>query len=76
MSYVYPHFGYPLNIVTHNDTLFYFAMWLGFCKLNSISQSFSTPSHLEFDRQSEIANKAILTILRAKQLEHASAKNF
>ena len=67
ISYVYPHFGYPLNIVTDNDTLFYSTVWLGFCKLNSISQLFSTPDHPESDGQSEIANKAILTILRAKQ---------
>jgi len=73
MSHVYPHFGYPLDIVTDNDMLFHSAVWSGFCKLNSISQSFSTPYHPESDGQSEIANKAILTILRAKQLEHGGS---
>jgi len=70
MSHVYPHFGYPLDIVTDNDTLFHSMVWSGFCRLNSISQSFSTPYHPESDGQSEIAIKAILTILRTKQLEH------
>jgi len=73
MSRVYQHFGYPLDIVTDNDTLFYSTVWSGFCKLNSISQSFSTLYYPESDGQSEIANKAILTILRAKQLEHGSS---
>jgi len=73
MSHIYPHFGYPLDIVTYNDPLFHSAVWSGFCKLNSISQSFSTPYHPESDGQSEIANKAILTILRAKQLEHGGS---
>jgi len=73
MSHVYPHLGYPLDIVTDNNTLFHSAVWSGFCKLNSISQSFSTPYHHESDGQSEIANKAILTILRAKQLKHGGS---
>jgi hypothetical protein len=73
MFLVYPHFGYPLDIVTDNDTLFHSQVWAGFCKLNSINQSFSTPYHPESDGQSEIANKAILAILRAKQLEHGGS---
>jgi len=73
MSHVHQHFGYPLDIVTNNDTLLHSAVWSGFCKLNSISQSLSTPYHPESDGQSEIANKAILTILRAKQLEHGGS---
>jgi len=73
MSHIYPHFGYPLDIVTDNDIFFHSAVWSGFCKLNSISQSFSTPYHREPSGQSEIANKAILTMLRAKQLEHGSS---
>jgi len=73
MSHVYLHFGYPLDIVTDNNTLFHSVVWSGFCKLNSISQSFSTLYHPESDGQSEIANKAILTTLRAKKLEHGGS---
>jgi len=73
MSHVCPHYGYPLDIITDHDTLFHSAGWSGFCKLNSISQSFSIPYHPKSDSQSEIANKAILTILRAKQLEHGGS---
>jgi len=62
-----------LDIVTDNDTFFHSAVWSGFCKLNSISQSFSTLYYRESDGQSEIANKHILTILRAKQLEHGGS---
>jgi len=73
ISHVYPHFGYCLDIVTDNHTVFHSAVWSGFCKLNSISQSFFTPYHPECDGQSEIANKAILTILGVKQLQHGGS---
>jgi len=73
MSHVYQHFGYLLYIVTDNDTLFHSAVWSGFCKLNSIFQSFSTPYHPQSDGQSEIANMVILTIFRAKQVEHGGS---
>jgi len=74
MSHVYPHFGYLLHIVTDNDMLFHSVVWSGFCKLNSISQPFSTSYHPVSDGQSEIVKKAILTILRAKQLEHGGSR--
>jgi len=70
MSYVYPYFRYPLDIVTVNNRFFHSVVYSGFCKLNSISQSFSSSYHSESDNQSKIANKAILTILKAKQLEY------
>jgi len=73
MTHIYPHFGYLLDIVTDNDTLFHFMVWSGFCKLNFMSHTFSTSYHPEFNSQSEIANKPILTILRAKQLKHGSS---
>ena len=73
MSHEYLHFRYPLNIVIVNNTIFHSTVWLGFCKLNCISPSFSTPNHSESDGQLKIANEAILTILRAKQLEYGSS---
>jgi len=73
MSHVYQHFGYLLDKVTDIDRLFHSTVWSGFCKLKSICESFSTLYHPESDGQSEIANKAILTILRAKQLQHGGS---
>jgi len=73
MCHVYPHFGYPLDIVIDNNTLFHSMVRSGFYKLNSISQLFSTLYYPESEGQSEIANKAILNNLRAKQLEHGGS---
>jgi len=66
---IYPFFDLPQDIVTNKDVLFTSLDWKKFCTQNNISQSMSSTSHPETDRQSEIANKAIIAILRAKLLE-------
>jgi len=65
---VYPFFGLPQDIVTDRDVLFTLVAWKRFCTINSISQSMSSAYYPETDGQCEIANKAIITILRSKLL--------
>jgi len=66
---IYPFFGLPQDIVTDRDVLFTSLDWKKFCTQNNISQSMSSAYHPEIDGQSEIANKSIIAILRAKLLE-------
>ena len=66
METVYPIFSLPMDVVTDQDPLFCSHIWTHFCKTNEIQQSMSTAFHPESDDQTPIANKAILTILRAK----------
>jgi len=65
----YPFFGLPQDIVIDRDVLFTSLIWKKFCIENNISQSMSSAYHPEIDRQSEIANKSIITILHSKLLE-------
>jgi len=51
------------------DVLFTSKDWTNFCTVNNISQSMSSAYHPETVGQSEIANKSIIAILRAKLLE-------
>jgi len=66
---IYPFFGLPQDIVTDREILFTSLDWKKFCTQNNISQLLSFAYHPETDRQSEIANKSIIVLLRAKLLE-------
>jgi transposase InsO family protein len=69
MERVYPIFGLPMDIVTDQDPLFRSHIWTHFCKTHEIQQSMSTAYHPESDGQTEIANKAVLAILRGKLID-------
>jgi len=66
MEKVHPIFGLSMDVVTEQDPRFHSHIRSHFCKTNTIQPSMSTDYHPESDGQTEIANKAILAILRAK----------
>jgi len=66
---IYSFFGLPQDIVTNRNVLFTSLDWKKFCTQNNISQSMSSAYHPKTDRQSKIANKSIIAILRAKLLQ-------
>jgi len=66
---IYPFFGLLQDIITDRDILFTSMASKRFCTVNNISQSMSSAYHPKTDRQSEIANKSIITILHSKLLE-------
>jgi len=66
---IYSFFGLPQDLVNDRDILFTSLDWKKFCTQNNISQSIFSTYHPETDGPSEIANKSILSILRAKLLE-------
>src|SRR5205085_1499574 len=59
----------PNDIVSDRDVLFTSLAWPQFCTANKIEQSMSSAYHPQTDGQSEVANKNILAILRAKLLD-------
>ena len=58
--YVYPDWGMPQDIVSDQDAKYPSKAWKDFCKTFNIHQSMSKAYHRRTDRQSEVANKAII----------------
>ncbi len=63
---VYPEWGMPDNIVSDRDTRFTTAPWTKFCKDHHIERAMSTAYHPRTDGQTEVANKAIIQLVKAK----------
>src|SRR6266576_1924155 len=63
---VYPEWGMPDNIVSDRDTRFTATPWTKFCKDHHIERAMSTTYHPRTDGQTEVANKAIIQLVKAK----------
>jgi hypothetical protein len=66
---VYGFWGMPCDIVTDKDARFTAQVWIDYCKRHGVHRSMSTPYHPTTDGQTEIVNKQILQIIRAKLQE-------
>jgi hypothetical protein len=63
-TYVFPHYGIPLKVISDRDPHFDSAFTTDLCKLLGIHQNISTAYHPQTDGQSERTNQSLETYLR------------
>ena len=69
MDKVYPDWGMPNDIVSDRDTKLTAKPWTDFCKQHHINQSLSTAYRPRTDGQTEVANKAIVQMIKSYNYE-------
>jgi hypothetical protein len=62
-TYVFPHYGIPLKIISDGDTFFDSKFTTNLCKILGIHQNISFFYHPQMDGQSEWTNQSLETYL-------------
>ena len=69
---VYSHFGLPASILSDRGSVFTSNYWTAFFDHLTVRLQLTTPYHPQTDGQTEVANRTLISVLRAHALTHAT----